>query len=233
MKYRLDNAHRAFFLEQGAITFQSLLTAEEAEACAVAIDAAVETPTKLRYRIMEEVGVKPKVRGRDQWRVSESCRKWVMDRRCAQVAKELTDSGPLRLLADQRCGGDPSTWLEQTLSNTGASDIATEEAWTLENHLCYQGIVCGLLLCLRAPADAPPSFVGTKPGMGTYFSPKYPLVVDQLLRGPDYLYLLVAYGKAISVFVHQPLDPQMQSLRELGYHYGDRLKDHLHPIVCR
>src|SRR5690349_22102455 len=106
MKYRLDAAHRAFFLEQGAITFQELLTPEEAESCAVALDATVQIARR-RSKYLEDLSIKPTNPGRDTWRLSEDCKKWVMDRRCAEVAKELTDVVPLRLLADQRCGGDP------------------------------------------------------------------------------------------------------------------------------
>lgn len=226
MKYRLDAAHRAFFLEQGAITFQKLFTPEEAESCAASLDATVQI-TNRRSRYLEELSIKPLTPGRDTWRLSEDCKKWTMDRRSAEVAKELTDVTPLRLLADQRCGGNPQTWFGKIPEEN------SEEPWTLENQLCFQGIVCGLAICLRAPADAPPSFFGNQPGMGTYFSPKISLPVEQLLRGPDTLYLLVVYGKPISVFVHQENDPHMQALRNLGYHYGDRLKDARHPIVFR
>lgn len=230
MKYRLDAAHRAFFLEHGTITFEHLLTAEEAENCALVLDSQLNADLRNVWRLpqpahLEKQHAKHLLLGRDMWRLSDECRKWTMDRRCAEIAKELTDVTPLRLLTDQRCGGSPSTWLSE--------EVDIEKPWTLENKLCFQGMVCGLLLCLRAPQNPASSFFGTKPGMGTYFSPKTPLSVDQILRGPEYLYMLIVYGKAVSVFVHTEGDLQMPFLRGLGYHYGDRLKDRLHPIVFR
>lgn len=46
------------------------------------------------------------------------------------------------------------------------------------------------------------------------------------------VFLLIAYGQLKTIYKQNTQDPYNNYLRNLGYNFGDLLKDALHPVVC-
>jgi hypothetical protein len=71
------------------------------------------------------------------------------------------------------------------------------------------------------------------PGNGVFFQPTHPIQFSSLFEKRGGSYLLLVYTQQTSVYLLQQKDPQGYFLKNLGYGYGDRLIDKLHPILIR
>lgn len=46
-------------------------------------------------------------------------------------------------------------------------------------------------------------------------------------------YLLIVYAENSATYVHKNQDLHAHLMKELGYVYGDRLKDKIHPLLIK
>jgi len=160
-----------------------------------------------------EIGV-----GRDLWRNSPVLKKLLLSRKLSQLPLELTDSSSLRLAFDH--GFPPQ--------------FSLPKPTPLKDLFCIQGLAC-VLLCRFS--STPFSFPA-KPPLGLLPFPQKPgnllLVQPHVLiawpKEPIGLYA-VGYADPNAVFVQNERDPAVQGMKELGYHFGDTLKNELHPLV--
>jgi hypothetical protein len=201
MRYAIHTQHCDFFNERNAVEFEGVLNETE----------LASLNTALKNALAERLSVKPEdmerkiprvlyAAGRDLWRVNSSVKKIVCGTKLAQIAFDLVQVKPLRLVFDQYI----------------PNGAFLNHDRPFEDQCCIQGFVCGVLLMLS----------GDKAGSALYFSPSYVFP-----EGEKNKMLLIGYAHALSLYVHQERDPQLHDLKKLGYNFGDRLNDKLHPLI--
>lgn len=209
MKTTIDLAHHAFFQTNGYILFEEMFTPDQIEAINQEIHAVLAKRGGKEWRTAQELFTL----GRDLWRDSPQFNKIVNQRKVAGIASELVDRKPLRLGYDQYL----------------ASPLPYPAKISLQQISCIQGVLCGVLISLADAPAANPLFP-SKAGDVTYFHSDFELPWDQIV---DQAFLLIVYTEERALYILQEGDPHKYALKKLGYAFGDRLKDKLHPIVYR
>lgn len=223
MKYRIDNAHREFFSTFRWIEFEELLTSRDLAEVNEAIDAALAArlaipPERLNKQTPEALATA----GRDIWRDSPRLQQCVCQRRFAEMMADLVEERPLRLAFDQAI----VDWGFENPETPFASQ-------SLETMSSLRGLVGGLILCLKDATGPDIPFFPKKAGNGICISPSLELPLNHIYHGAEQRYLIIAYGRAVTLFVHQSDSAYGAALRNMGYNYGDRLVDRVHPVVIR
>lgn len=255
MKFTVAKEHRDFFRKHFRIEFSNLLTVEQCQQ--LMAERLVVLSERLKVSKANFKTTSPSnqfMAGFDLWRGNVALKKLILQKSLAEVAAELLEVRALRIGYDQlipklptigvSANDDPyRNWLSQTS--------------TLQDISSIQGLMAGLIICLKAPqiAEIPietlttdleldqappplvptailaPSYFSTTVGNGVYFSPDAPLDFIDLQSRPGYSYLLIAYTKATSVYYKKENDPHTNEFRQLGYNFGDRLSDRYHPLI--
>lgn len=221
MKFAAASEHRDFFRKHQLIEFDDLLNQQQLNTLQSSINTVLANRLKIHASVLEEK--KPLElfsAGRDLWRGSDAIKNIVLSKRLAEISSELFEHQPLRIGYDQ-------------LFVPGALN-ATH---TLEELSCLQGIVGGVMLCLIGqevlPKTASPQIFSDKAGSGIFFTAKTTIDFSQLSHHPDQRYLLITYTHATSVYILNERDPNLHYLKQVGYNFGDKLSEKLHPIVFR
>jgi hypothetical protein len=223
MKFALAKEHRDYFESHQYLELEGLLSPAQLSDTLVAVDAV------LLARPQE------KQVGRDLWRDNTVLQRLVRHEKFVAMAAELTHQRMLRLVYDHHLVVPIRNPLFSFDPFEEARFIADKE--TLSSGSCIQGLVCGLLLCIDG--EAQPSeegvvdFFPRKPGHGVFFSAQVPIDLSLLERHSGQRFLLITYAQRNSVYVFREKDPHVHLLKDLGYSFGDRLVDRLHPIVYR
>jgi hypothetical protein len=243
MKFTIASEHRDFFQKQGAVEFEELIRPSHLEELFLSLKEAIaERLSVTLERLPWQHPDKMYMVGRDLWRTHPSLKKLILQNHLAEIAAEILEKKPLRYGYDQ--------FFVSALKNGRAADEERENAYikmlrhhsTLEELSCLQGISCGLMLCLHSEVDqsvskkeseGPINVFSPRAGSGVYFSSNVMVDWKQLLHYPNNCYLLIVYTPATSVYFLQEGDLHTHSLKRLGYSFGDKLNDRLHPIVCR
>ncbi len=143
--------------------------------------------------------------GRDLWREYPQLQKLVCKKNFAEVTSQLTGEKAIRLGCDQVLSQD-TYYMEGCLEDT----------------ICMQAIVAGLLFCLRK-GDAPSPYP-QEVGNGVILHPH--VLLPPCTSG---LFYLVVYGRAVSLYSLQEGDPNVHFWKGFGYVFGDKLTDDKHP----
>lgn len=143
--------------------------------------------------------------GRDLWRLSDSVKKIVFSKRLVDLVYQLVEKKPLRLAFDQ---------------------YISDSASVLENRSSVSPLVGSLLIVLNGNES-----VGE--GGGYFILPAADVTLEDFQFSPEQRFLLIGYGNIYSQYLYQPLDPHVHFLKKLGYVFGDRLNNALHPILLR
>lgn len=223
MKYRIDNAHREFFSSFRWIEFEDLLSQGDLKEINDAIDVALAARLAIpRERLSRQLPEALADAGRDIWRDSPRVQQCVCQRRFAEMIADLVEDRPLRLAFDRAIVDWGFSSPEEPVAAVSSEAMSS-----------LRGLVGGLILCLKDHTGPAIPFFPSKAGHGICISPSLELPLNQIYQGTDQRYLLIAYGKAVTLFVHQADSPYGGMLRSMGYNYGDRLVDRLHPVVIR
>ncbi|MBA3957702.1 MAG: hypothetical protein H0X51_04810 [Parachlamydiaceae bacterium] len=230
MKFAINRDHRDQFREHQAIECEGLLSPEEISELLKAVDAGLA----LRLRIKPSELVKQSSErifsvGRDLWRVAPPIKKVVMQSRFAEIAADLAEQRMLRLGYDQFFPSiEPSPIQEK-----GGYFSLLQQASSLTEVSCLQGITGGLLLCLSGESPSSQSTIfPSRPGNGVFFKAGAAIPFPQLNTHPQ-KHLLIVYTQATAVYVHRDKDPLAHVFKSVGYTYGDKLVDKWNPIVYR
>lgn len=220
MKFVLAKEHHDFFDAHGFIQFEDLLSPVATEKLLKATKEAVGT--QLKYspeRLFRESPAKLFLSGRDLWRNHPEVRRISTSQTFAGIASQLARQKPVRLLLDQ--------WIPPALE--------WDAPLSLEQMVPMQGILGAALIALDSAifSEETASFFPTEAGNVLFIKPDLPLPLSELSKLRNQNFLMVAYGTPNSVYVPKETDPLSHHLKNLGYVYGDRLSDHLHPIVLR
>ena len=197
----------AFFSQNGYIEFEISFNSEELFA---SIDQILATRKKA------SPSAELYVLGRDLWREAKPLEALFL-RKLASIAQALSGK-QLRFLLDQ--------WIP-------AGEFEAKAA-PFKELFCIQGFELGVFL---SPAEIPLPLAAP---LGLLPLPKTPKTIlfvkpTLLLDWPTLSKLspvyFGAYGLKNSVYVHNPNDKATHTLKQLGYHFGDVLKNSSHPLL--
>jgi len=158
--------------------------------------------------------------GRDLWRGSSSLKRVFLQKGLAGIASDLIECRPLRFGYDQYL--------------TPTSSFLPESPCSLLDISSFQGVLCGMILCLTQPKESfavESSVFPQKAGNAIFFAPDFPIAFPTLKRLDGASYILLVYVQKSAVYCKQSRDPHGNELKQFGYDFGDRLKDSLNPIV--
>ena len=156
--------------------------------------------------------------GRDLWR-EQADLQTILLKQLSKVALSLTGK-PLRLACDQ--------WIP--------SEYVLAPLCSLKEIFSIQGLALAAILC---PKEIIPS---AKTSLGLLPLPKNPngilffkpeLLIDWpgLAKIASAELYCVVYPRSTAVYIHNSNDPTGNALKQMGYHFGDPLQNHLHPII--
>jgi hypothetical protein len=229
MHFSIIREHREFFRNHHWIECDDVVSSTELKKLSIEIPLILDTRKQERLLQSKEKDVSDFTLGHDLWRASAPVKKTLLSRRMAGIASELTEKHPLRFGYDTLL---PSI-SKPLIGEAYTSFLKTTP--TLEEMSCIQGVICGAIICLSCSEtqndDVETPLFSSKPGNVVFVSPKWPLPLHDLYERPGCSYLLVVYAQSQAVYLANHSDPHVHSFRQLGYDFGDRLKDSLHPIV--
>lgn len=231
MNFTVIREHREFFRKHHWIECDGVLSQEELKRFSEGIPAVLAERTETKSSVMIKAFDKQNFAiGQDLWRSGAApLKKMILSRSLAGIAGELIEQKPLRFGYDALFPAVAKT----PTRDAYASFLHTTP--TLEEMSCIQGVLCGAMLCLSAEApiseENPTTLFSKTPGNAVFFSPDWPLPLHEIYQNPGYTYLLLVYVKANAVYCLQQGDPHLHNFKRLGYSFGDRLKEPIHPIV--
>lgn len=156
-------------------------------------------------------------KGRDLWRLNEDVKKVVFSKRLIELAYDILQKKPLRIAFDQL--------LESSQYEKQVTDFSTDLA-SLQDLSCISNLEGFFLISLKTSVQ-----LELEAGDGYFILPSTSL---SLLKLPDAShFFLIAFGSKFSQYLYEERDPQLHFLKSLGYVFGDKLNDRLHPILLR
>ncbi|MBS0624995.1 MAG: hypothetical protein JSS32_02985 [Verrucomicrobia bacterium] len=226
MNPMISSQQAHFYLQNGYIEFESLLSPTECE--------TLETQVKqaLRARLKKDPSRFPASQlyasGRDLWREIEPLKTLLLSRRMTSVALGLANKPSLRLGCDQ--------WIPGVYEWSGPAK--TKDLFSL------QGLACILLIRINTPAEGEtphPTFrqepglvpIPSSRGNALIVHPNLLLNFPKMaLYSPADLYL-AAYTFPSAVYIHNQADPANHLLKQMGYNFGDTLINQHHPLITK
>ncbi len=230
MKFAIAAEHRHYFHHHQLLELEGLLSPIQAASLVESIKAAVfkrSGPSKGHLSANEQFML-----AHDIWRSDPAIAKIVMQLEFAKIAAELTHSRVVRLGYDQ--------WFPpiSSLSDRASTyDELLSTPVSLRSVSCLQGVICGLMLCLSDfPDRHDVSYEGVfsrVKGNGVFIAPERGIDFPTLCQRFGQQFLLIVYTEKTALYTMQESDPHVHELKKLGYVFGDKLNDRLHPIICR
>lgn len=220
MKFALASEHRDFFRKNKLIEFDDVLDEEQLQALQASIDAIMAARLKVAKKFLEQMPIDFFHSGRDLWRDSDIGRKIALSRYLADVAAELIEQKPLRIAYDQLIVAGDDPYLPSK---------------TLIEMSCMQGILGGLMLCLKEGEnnDKQISLFSNKAGSGVFFAADVVVDFHELSKHSGQRYLMIVYTHSTSVYAPNFSDPNVHYLKQFGYNFGDKLSERWHPLLNR
>jgi hypothetical protein len=231
MNFTVIREHREFFRKHHWIECDGVVSADELKRLVNGIPAVLAERTEVKSSLTVKAFDKQNFTiGQDLWRSPAApLKKIILSRSLAGIAGELIEQKPLRFGYDTLF---PAV-AEMPARDAYASFLQTTP--TLEEMSCIQGVLCGAMLCISGKEpisdDITTTLFSKTPGNAVFFSPDWPLPLSEIYQNPGYTYLLLVYVKANAVYCLQQGDPHLHNFKRLGYNFGDRLKEPIHPVV--
>lgn len=154
---------------------------------------------------------------RDLWRSYEELKPIVFSKRLVDLAYELIQKKPLRFAFDRFIPGKKTTL---TGGETPLKDYFGENS--IEERSCLRPLVGMFVILLEDEEEMPK-------GSGYFILPQSKFPFLELSKK----ILLIAYTDQYGQYFYETKDPDVHYLKNLGYVFGDRLNDQLHPILLR
>lgn len=242
MKFAIAREHLDFFYQHHHIEFENLLTPQEVDTLKKSM---FETLAKRLNTHEEKLKTQSFASlykaGFDLWRSSDTIKKIVLRPQFAEIASNLVKKKPLRI------GFDQAFYIPKIFHESKESmPPLFKKETSLASTSCLQGIACGLILHLDAPAVPTENLelsiqedvqklspIPRQAGSGIFFSPDAPLSLEHLISTPGICQILIAYTKDITLYRLCEDDPQTHIYKKMGYVFGDRLKNTSHPLIFR
>jgi hypothetical protein len=238
MKFAIAKEHRDFFQKNGWIEFENFLTPSQVSQLDYAIDQTLVTrlnikADNLRLASTEDCFLK----GHDLWRSNEDIQKITCYPRFAEIASELIEKKPLRLAYDQFFPYRDDQ-LKIPLKTTQTYKDFLNQAISLEEVSCIQGMACGLMIALKDLKELEEDIEGVdifpqRAGQAIFFQPQTLVNWHNLYSHLGQRFYLITYSYASAYYQLKPKDPHTHALKHLGYVFNDKLLDKLNPIIFR
>ncbi len=213
MTITLTSQQTSFFNKNGFLELEGLLDSVEAKKYHVAILEALE----------KRKAKNPIVKGRDVWRDAPALKSLTCSRKLSSIALMLTGKPSVRVASDQ--------WFEPNFS--------LEKPKKLTELFSIQGLVCGMIIQLQPGNFVIPEKVsplGLLPfpqGQGNVLLVKPNLLLNWPAISAQLGLYLVVFSEAAAVYVQNEQDPAGTALKDLGYGFGDRLRNDTHPVFSK
>jgi hypothetical protein len=227
MHFSVIREHREFFRKHHWIECDGVISVAELKRLSETIPQVL---AERESSASEDAFSKDFIFGHDIWRGAPALKKIILSRNLAEIASELIEEKPIRFGYD--------TLFPAVFTSFGKNVYASflQTTPTLKEMSCIQGVLCGAMVCLsgkQEPANtsADSTLFSKIPGNIVFFSPDWPLPLHQIYQNPSFVYLLIVYVKGNAIYLSQPGDPHLHDFKQLGYNFGDRLQEPLHPIV--
>lgn len=152
---------------------------------------------------------------RDQWREEKTLKSFIL-KTLGPIGLALTGKNQLRL-------GFSEWILEKN---------RPQKAGLLKEMVSIQNLALGISIATHpnVPKKRSPLGILPIPTASTqilFFKPT--LILDWPHVASDFL--LILFTLPNTVYIHNPKDPETTYLKELGYEYGDTLKNETHPLI--
>ena len=223
MKFTVAKEHRDYFNMNGMIEFEGLISIEKIHAANNDINRIIKERTKTA----NPSPAQSFAQGRDLWRKSSLLRNIDCNKHFVEIIKELFTVPAIRLGCDQLLTQVSD---EFTLHKNPYYDWI-KAPMSLQDISCIQGVTCGLILCLEDHQGDNSGVLSNKAGNGVFFKPNQPIDYAKLISRYPQRYVLITYCEPNSVYILQKNDPQFHVLKDIGYSYGDKLKDKYNPLL--
>jgi hypothetical protein len=213
MKLTSTAQQRAFFTQNGYLELEGLLS--ESETLFASMQKALHSRLPKDSKTPQE----QYKAGRDLWRHIPTLKALLL-RKLAPLAIALTGKDRLRLACDQ--------WIP--------ADYPWKKMATSKDLFSIQGMALGVLIAASVPQPPIPSTLGLLPLPSQsqnilFFKPGLILDFPQLAKyAPSELYLAF-YAFPNSMYIQNLNDPSTNSLKLLGYGFGDSLINEHHPLI--
>jgi len=240
MNYSVSKEHLDFFYHHRFIEFEDLLSTEEADLLKKNLDESIAKRLNLSPNDLIDLSPFETYKaGRDLFRDNPTIKKFSLKRKFAEITSQLMKKKPIRIAYDQALYSPATHYPQSNLPKLFSEDV------TLAEISCFQGLVCGLILCLNetrpsqninASVDKTlPTLlpIAQKKGNGVFFKPDTPLSLFQLFQETYQNHLLIAFGEDNLVYKLQSNDPNSHTLKNEGYVFGDKLNASTHPLIFR
>lgn len=223
MPFTTTLEHRDFFGKNHFIELEELFTKEQVDALNLELDETLNKRVKARKELLAQTKSNAFfVDGYDLWRDNAAIQKMTQKLSIASVVSEIFEACPLRIAFD--------LLLEKEHSN---APLFSKEL-PLSESSCMQPLTGALFLQLTDCDGLPGSFpLPTKKGNVLLIGPQLVIPWPELFAMPELRLLMIAFGGQNTLYRAEIKDPHSPSLKKLGYVFGDRLSDALHPLLIR
>lgn len=212
MKFSISLEQRNFLNQKGYIPFYELLSSQE-------------------LKTLNDALQSKKLTGKhDLWRENDSVKQIVFSRRLVNLVYELTNKKPLRIAFDHYLP-EKSKGLLDTDKKSSVEEFF-ENSVSLQERVSINPLVGMFMLVLNTEASQDEE-TGITAGGGYFILPTSAFSFDELSLNPNQRLFLIGYGDSHSQYLYEERDPEVHFLKTLGYVFGDRLNDRLHPILFR
>lgn len=211
MKFSSSTEQRDYFAKNRFVAFEGLFKPEELQVLNQVIDGLPKTN-----------------RGRDIFREDPAVKKVIFSRRLVELAFDLLQKKPIRFAFDQVLFEKPAFQKNQ--------QEPLEPPKTFLDLSCVRPLECVFLICIQSavfaePETSPTTAFALEPGSGILARPDVIFPFMNFSPSPSRRYLMIAYGNSHSQYLYEPQDPGCHFLKSLGYVFGDRLNEKLHPTL--
>lgn len=237
MNFTVIREHREFFRKYHWLECEGILSADESRRLSENIPLVLDERTEAKASVDAKAFDKNSFDiGHDLWRGLPVLKKVILSRSLAGIASELIEQKPLRFGYDSLFPAVTKT------PGRNSYETFLQTTPTLQEISCIQGVLCGAMLCLSEKDESeasqnpeieeyPTTIFSRTPGNAVFFAPDWPLPLHEIFQNPGHTYLLIVYVKEKAVYLAERGDPHLHHFKKLGYSFGDRLKEPLHPIV--
>jgi hypothetical protein len=224
MRFLISPSQIAYFQQNGLIEFHHLLGKEEARRGFISCDQLLQKrlgidPADLVYTPQDNLTAVSV----DAFREDAFLQKIATRRPFAEIVYQLTKKNPLRLAFD--C---------VIYTNEKENPLFIEKR-AIQDYFCVQGLAAVLLLRLsflkqeRTYEDPVPKEIGN----GIFIKPETLIDFSSLFSLPSQMFYLIGYSESKSLFTPNLQAPHLRRFKELGYSFGDTLKEPHHPLVYK
>ncbi|MBA3237390.1 MAG: hypothetical protein H0T62_03450 [Parachlamydiaceae bacterium] len=240
IKFALSKEQRLHFEKHHFLEIEGMLESEQLQLLKNEIHGLTrQSSSKIDEWVTLSETEKQYANGRDLWRKSTAIKKFALSKQLAKIASDLTGIKFLRFGYDQFLPSIALPAHSTPEESTSKYSFWIKKKAPLGEHSSIQGVVSGLLLCLNNPESeftvpsVDNSIFSSTAGNIIFFSSEKEVNFSELQKRPGQEFFLITYAEKVSIYVHNENDPHLHAFKQLGYVFGDRLKDDINPVLCR